>query len=152
MSVRRLPELRVGGDAVVDRAVALVGLAALHQGADHQQHLGNLAGGADVELRRRDVDRRHVAQVDIGLLAPQHIPGDADLAGAAQHVVVDVGHVLHVAHVVVLVGQVARQRIECDVSKGMADVRRVVWRHATDIHTHGIVADRELLDARAAVL
>ena len=57
----------------------------------------------------------------------------AKLSGAAQHVVVDIGQVLHVDDVMAEVLEVPMQDVEADVCERVAEVPGVVGSDAADV-------------------
>ena len=67
---------------------------------------------------------------------------DPELAGAFEHVVVDIGQVLDVDDLVAEVLQVPMQDVEAQVGEGMPQVARVIRRHAADVEADRPVADR----------
>src|SRR3989304_6320867 len=58
----QLAVVRLAPDAEVDVAVRLVGVAALDEALDHPDDGGDLVGGAGVDVRLLDVERRHVLE------------------------------------------------------------------------------------------
>ena len=60
----------------------------------------------------------------------------AELAGLAQDVVVDVGHVAHAPGLVPGVAQASLQHVEVEVDRGVPEVRRVVRGDAARVHRH----------------
>ena len=125
-----------GGDAEVDRAAGLVGVAAVERLPDQREDLG--------DGRRRPwlgVDGQQVEQPHLGVEA-RHLLGrqvevvHAELAGLAQDVVVDVGDVAHAPGLVAGVAQPALQHVEIEVDGGVTEVRGVVGRDAARVHRH----------------
>jgi hypothetical protein len=65
----------------------------------------------------------------------------AELPGAAQQVIVDIGEVLDVLHPVAEILEVAMQDVEADVGEGVAQVAGVVGRDTADVQAHRLVAE-----------
>src|SRR6266849_3810396 len=96
-------------------------------------------------IGRPDVKRLHVVQELGGLLFSERIPGHADRRRSLENVVVDVGHVFDGQRAVAQEFQVSRQHVEANVSEGMAQVGRVVWRHAAHVHSEQAVVSSSKL-------
>ena len=113
------PKRGEGGDVEVDRPAGLVGVARVEDRADQREDLGDGRGGPGLGPRREQAERGHVGVEAGDLLGRQVEVVDAELAGLAQDVVVDVGDVAHAAR---LVPEVAQPPLE-DV-EGQVDLRR----------------------------
>ena len=130
------PYVRPRRDVEVDVPLRRVGVATLQQSADHGLHLRDVLGRPRVDVRRQPVEGGHlgeegghpaVAEIEVVL---------AGLARLAQHVVVDIGQVLDVAHLVTEVDEVPMQDVEADVGECVAEVPRVVGRDAAHVQAH----------------
>ena len=75
------------------------------------------------------------------------VHGGVLLVSALDHLVVDVGEVLHEGHVVSQMGQKAAQRVKDDERAGVADVKIVVYRRAA-----GVDADLALVNGYKRLL
>ena len=82
----------------------------------------------------QQVERGHVV-VEPGRLGRREVEVvDAELAGLAQDVVVDVGDVAHALRVVAAVAQAALEDVVGEVRGGVAEVGGVVRRDAARVH------------------
>src|SRR3972149_3765902 len=118
----QLAVVRLAPHTEVDVAVGLVGVAALDEALDHLDDGGDLVGGAGVDVRLLDVERRHVLEELLDVLLRHLVDGEPFGAGAVEDVVLDIGEVLDVADFDAAVLQVAAGGIEDDVDHGVADV------------------------------
>ena len=83
---------------------------------------------------RQQAERLHVV-VELGHLGGGQVEVvDAELAGLAEDVVVDVGDVAHAAGVVAPVAQAPLEDVVGEVDRGVADVGGVVRRDAARVH------------------
>ena len=73
----------------------------------------------------------------------QLLDGDALLVGAADHLVVDVGEVLHELDLVALVLQVPAQRVKHDERARVADVEVIVDGRAAGVNANLALLDRD---------
>jgi hypothetical protein len=69
--------------------------------------------------------------------------GDAHLAGAIDHFVVNVGEILNVSDAVTAMFQVAPQDVKDDEGSGVADVKEVVDRRAADVKRDLALPERD---------
>ena len=139
--VRDLAEGRIGRDAEVDLAVGRVREPGVQQLLDEGDHLRHVLGRARQVVGRQPVEAGHLGQEG---RHPAVAEGEVVLAGLArlpQHVVVDIGQVLHVDDVVAEVLQVPMQDVEADVRERVAEVPGVVRRHAAHVEAD-VIASR----------
>jgi hypothetical protein len=126
---RRHREVDVAG-AVVQGVGRAAGDQVAHVRGDRRDRLD----GADVVRRRDDPQRLHVLAEQGGLAHRQDHPVLAVAGGPLEQRVVDVGHVLHVAHVAAGVAPGPVDQVERDHRGGVAEVGGVVRGDATDVH------------------
>ena len=91
--VADLAEARERRDVEVDGAAGLIGVARVEHGSDECEDLGDGRGGTGLGPRGDERERVHVAVEPGDLLGRQVEVVDAELAGLAQDVVVDIGDV-----------------------------------------------------------
>ena len=142
---RQLGQLAVAGkltDGEVDAAVDLVGHAAADELLDLGQHLGDVLGGARLQVGGQAVEGLVVGVVLAGPALGERRGVLAGLAGAGDDLVVDVGDVAHERHLIAARPQVAGDHIEGDQRPRVADVKQVVDRWAADIHPDLARAER----------
>ncbi len=111
-----------------------VGRAGGQQFADRLDDLRDRLDRADEVGRRYHPQRLHVLAEQRGLAHREHDPVFAVAFGALQQRIVDVGDVLHVVHLVTVVQPDPVDQVECQVGRGMAEMRRVVRGDAADVH------------------
>ena len=133
-AVRELAVVVVAEDAEVDVAVDDVGVALLDQPGDQLDDLVELAGREGVDGRAHDVELAHRLEVLVDVAGWQLAGILAQLSGAVDDLVVDVGEVLDVADVVAAEGQVAADHVEVDGRHAVPEMRARVWRDAADVH------------------
>ena len=92
-------------------------------------------------LRRARVHRRGAHAQQLGVLkirrdepVGQLLDGNPLFVGAADHLIVDVGEVLHERHLVAAMLEIAAQRVEHDERARVADMEIFVNRRAADVH------------------
>ena len=130
-----------GLDAVVHIAVAFIGQTLIHQLLDHSDDLGHMLGGAGMHRGGTNAQRLGIHEVFTNVLFRNGGHGGVFLVGAADHLVVDVGEVLHKSDFVALVLKVAAQHIEHDERTGVADVEIVIHGGAAGIDAHFALMD-----------
>ena len=154
--VKVLPaELAVGGEGlrvVVDVAVvAGVGEALGLQLLDQVDDLGDMLRRLGVDGRPLDAQRVRVRVVFLDEALAQLLDGGALLVGAADHLVIDVGEVLHEGDLIALVLQIAAKRVEDDRRARVADVNIVVDRRSAGVNRDLSRGDRHKLFLAAAL-
>ena len=132
--------------AEVDRTVDHIGMAGRDQLFDLHNLLRDMPAGA-----RNDVGPPHVEHVHVGEVAARVAFGQFHRMYAVEarlpHELVfafirvigqmaDIGDVLHIAHFVADVAQIAHCDIEADVTLGMADVRQAIDGRTADVDSH----------------
>ncbi len=110
-------------------------LQPLHHVDDQRDRLDR----ADVVVGREHAQGLHVGAEQLGLTLGQGDPVLAGRVGPFEERVVDVGDVLHVAHVVAGRAPGAVEQVEGDVRRGVAHVGGVVRRDPADVHPGGSV-------------
>ena len=108
--------------------------------SDRMSEMAEVARGSD---HGQEAEGRHVGVEAGHLLGRQVEVVDAELAGLAQDVVVDVGDVAHAAGLVAQVAQAALEDVEGQVDGGVAQVGGVVGGDPAGVHgDHGPRARR----------
>ena len=124
-----MAELAVGREALhveIDGAVDDVGMAVVDDALDERDDLGDVLGGAGIERGALDAESIGVLViVGYGLLG-QLLYGDAVTVGPLDHLVVDVGEVLHESDFVAAELQIAAEHVENDEGTRVSDVEVVV--------------------------
>ena len=120
----------------VDAVAALIGQALVHQLLHQRDDLGDVLGGLGVDGGLAHAQRLDVLEVLGDKALAQLLDGGALLVGAVDHLVVDVGEVLHERHVVAAPLQVPAQHVEHDERTRVADVNVVVDRRAAGVDAH----------------
>ena len=146
LQVAEPAEARPGVDAVVDAAARRVRETALDEHAHRGDDVGDDVGRARVVVRRADIEHLHVADEVRRPAVAQRAPVLPQLGRLAQHVVVDVGDVLDIAHRQPLALQVTHEHVGGRVGEGVAQVRGVVGRDAAHIEADGATNGLEGLD------
>ena len=139
-----LAEGRIGRDAEVDLPVGRVREPGVQQLLDQHDHLRHVLRRARQVVGRQPVEAGHLGQEGRD---PAVAEGEVVLAGLArlaQHVVVDIGQVLHVDDVVAEVLQVPMQDVEADVGERVAKVAGVVRRDAADVEADAVASGDRL--------
>ena len=125
-----------GADAVVHVALGFIGQALVDEPLDEGDDLRDVLGGAGVHRGRADAQGFGVGEV-LGDVALGDLPdGHALLVGAADHLVVDVGEILHEGHFVAAIFQIAAKHVKDDEGTRVADVKEVVYRRTAGIDAH----------------
>ena len=110
--------------------------------ADQLLHLRDVLGRAREWSGGKPVEGRHLGQEGGHVAVAERQVVLAELAGTAQHVVVDIGQVLHVDDVMAQVLQVPMQDVEADIGEGMAEVAGVVRGDAAYVQADWTAAER----------
>jgi hypothetical protein len=119
-------EVRVRVHVEVNILIDVVGGAHVEQ-PPHQRHdQRDRLDRADVAVGRQNPQRGHVLAEQRGLAHREHLPVVLVARGPLEQRIVDVRHVLHVAHVVSGVQPGALHEVEGEVGGGVAEVGRVV--------------------------
>ena len=100
-----------------------------HRQRDRRDHVRD----RDIVIRRDHAEREHVPTEELDLLGCEVAPVDVDSCRAFQERIVDIRHILHVAHVVPGVEPESDERVEGHIGCRVADVSRVVRRDAAHI-------------------
>ncbi len=116
-------------NVLIDRVGGAGGQQPPHQG-DHQR---DRLDGADVAVGRQDPQRGHVLAEQRGLAHREDLPVVLVARGALEQRVVDVRHVLHVAHVVPGIQPAALDEVEGEIGGGVAEVGGVVRGDPADV-------------------
>ena len=128
------PVVRVGAHVEVHVPGGRVGVAALDQAADQDDHLRDVPGGARLDIRRPAANGV-VGPGERALVPFGHDPGrDALAFGGAQDLVLDVGDVAAEGDPVSAGLEPADQDVEAHRRPQVADVRRRLHRGAAQIH------------------
>ncbi len=126
----------IGTDVEVHVAVSRVGVPALDQPPDHRDHLGHVASGPRLDVRRQAAERVvRIAErphVPLGHGPPRHILP----LGHLQDLVVDIGDVAAERDLLAAGPQPPHQDVEVDPGPEMADMRRRLDRGATQVQGH----------------
>ena len=93
---------------------------------DQADDLADVLRGAGVHVRPLHADGLGVLEVFGDVLLRDGLHGGALFVGPLDHLVVDVGEVLHEGHVVAQVAHEPAQRVKDDEGAGVADVKIVV--------------------------
>jgi hypothetical protein len=152
-------QLAVVGEALgVEQHVALggVGLAVLHQLADHLDDRADMLGGLGLQVRTQRAQRVGVLVIGGEIAVGDDLDVDAFVGGLLVDLVVDVRDVARIDHRVLAIeaAQHAIQDVEHHHRPEIADVRVVVDRRTADIHRHplGIGGNESALLARHGVV
>ncbi len=135
-AARELAVVGVAGDAKVDIASGGVGVSAVDQALDEGDDRGDCLGDARVLGGGLHVERLELAQELVGELRGELKRVAAELFGAGDHLVVDIGEVHDVVYGETAMLQVAADHIEDNRRHGVAYVGVVVGGNAADVHTH----------------
>ena len=109
-------------------------MPAVDEAGDGVDDARDFTGGARVFGGALDVEGVHSAEIVGDELLDQFVLRYAALLGPLNDLVVNIGEVLHVAHVVALVLKVAAQGVEHDVAESVSNVGCRVRRYAADVH------------------
>lgn len=135
-------------------AVGHVGVAVVDDALDHRDDLGDVLGGAGIERGALDAQRVGVFVIIGDGFLGQLLHGDAVAVGAGDHLVVDVGEVLHEGDFVAAELEIAAQHVEDDEGTGVADVEIVVYGGAAAVKSDlsFVQRDERLLFTRQIVI
>ena len=133
-------------DVEVDAAVALIGVAVVHDFLHELLLLDDVACGVGLDAGGQHVERLHGGVVAVGIVLG-YLHGlellepclFLDLVVALVGIVLKMAHigdVAHVAHLVAQVLEVAEEHVEGDGRPGVAQVRVAVHRGAAHVHAH----------------
>ena len=152
-----MAELAVGGEAFhVEKhgAVDHVGVAVVDDALDQRDDLGDVFGGAGIEGRALDAERVGILVIIGDGLFGQLLYGDAVAVGAGDHLVVDIGEVLHERDFVAAELEIAAQHVEDDEGARVADVKIVVYGGAAAVKgdLSFVQRDKGLLFTRQIVI
>ena len=139
---RQLPVARPRGNAEQHVAFGLIGVARRDQGLDHGDHLGDVVGGAGLDLGLQRAQGLHVLVEGPGRALGDGVDALAAVFGGGVDLVVHVGDVAHVRDLGIETLQQPVQHVEDDDRTRVADVGEVVHRGAAHIHADGVPPQR----------
>ena len=145
VAVGELAVVVLAADPEVDVAVGGVGGAGVDQMLDQLLHLGDLFGGAGVDVGGTHVEVAHIALEGVDLIDGQLGHGHAEPLSPHDHLVVDIGVVVDEAHATAAPLEVAAQHVEDHGAHGVPQMRVVVGCHAADVHRDRIAGWLEWL-------
>ena len=119
---------------VVHVAIRGVSQSVIHQFLNQRDDLRDVFGRARMHSGGADTQRLRVDEVFGDKAFGQLRHGNAFLVGAANHLIVDVGKVLHKRNLVPAGLKIAAQHIKNDKRARVADVKIVIHGGAADIH------------------
>ena len=125
-----------GAHAVVHVALGFVGQSLVDEPLDERDDLRDVLRGAGMHRGRTDAQRLGVGEIFGDVALGNLRDGHALLVGAADHLVVDVGEVLHEGHFVAPVFQVAAQHVKDDEGARVSDVKEIIDRGPAGIDAH----------------
>ena len=128
--------------AVIYVAARFVGQPPIHQPLDERDDLRHVLRGAGMHRRGTDAQRLGVGIVFRDVPLGDLLDGNALLVGAADHLIVDIGKILHEGNFVAAVLKIAAQHVEHDEGPRVADVKEVVYRGAAGIDAHLALLNR----------
>src|SRR5581483_2447559 len=149
---RLMRELAVGGeiaDREVDVALRRVGDPARHQLLDQRDDLAHVVGDLGLDVGRDAAERGGVFAEDLREAFCQREEIFAELVGALDDLVVDVGDVADVGDLEPALAQMARDHVEGDHRARVAEVDEVVGGRAAGVHAHAAGLTRNQLDLLA---
>ena len=117
-------------------AVHLVGVALVLQGFHQMDDFADVLRGPGMHRGGTDAQGLGVLIVFLNEPVAQLLHGDAFLVGALDHLVVDVGEVLHEGDFIAPVLKVPPQHVKGDEGPGVADVEIIVHRGAAGVNAH----------------
>ena len=127
---------RERADAEIHVSLAFVGQSLVHQLLDHGDDLGHMLRGPGMHGGGADAQRLGVHEILLDVAVGDLLDRYALFIGLADHLVVDVGEILHEGHFVAPVFQIAPQHVEDDEGPGVADVEVVVDGGAAGVNAH----------------
>ena len=142
----QLAVVRIGFGAEVHIAVrGKVGVAGIEQLLHNADNCVHGFGRAGMHGRLADAEALRVRVVFLDIAVGNHVIGHAFLVGLVNHLVVDIGEILHELHLIAAVFKVAAQQVEHDERARVADVEIVVHGRAAGIHFDLARGDRDKL-------
>ena len=132
-------------DSKVHISIAAIGMPLGFELADKLDDPWNGLTCPGKDVRGVDIERGEIRFEERGFLSGEPIPGRVELAGPPNDVIVDIGHVLHVAHLDRLRAQGPHQNVERDVGERVAEMGGVIGRDAADVDANRAVAALERL-------
>ena len=139
-------ELAVAGELLgvkVHAVPADVGQTLVDQLLHQRDDLRDVFGRLGVNGRGAHAQRFGVLEVFRDEALAQFLDGRALFVGAADHLVVNIGKVLHKGHVVTAPFQIAAQHIEHDDGARIADVNIVIDRRAAGVNAQLSLVQRD---------
>ncbi len=136
--------MRIGGDREQHMALGFIGVAGGDQPLDHRDHLGDVLGGARLDVGRQRPEGGHVVAEGGDGARRQRRNRLVIGARGGVDLVFDIGDVAHIAHMVLAV-EVAQQPVEDikhDERAAITDMGAVVHGRAADIHAHPVRIER----------
>src|SRR5207253_2291021 len=131
---RELAVVRIATGGEVHAPVERIGGPAVEEPSDERLHRTELARRVWHHVRAAPAEAAHVVAERALFASPERSPIDAVARRALEDGLVDVGNVLCVADAGSARLQEAGQHVENDERPRVAKVRRVVRRHAADVH------------------
>ena len=132
----QLAVTRVGAHVEIHVALRHVGVAALYQALNERDHGADLLGGLRANVGVLHAGCVHVLDEQARVLLGHFGSGAPFLGGAADDLVVHVGHILHEGDIEAAPAEVTANHIEGDERARVADVDAVVHRGPADVHGH----------------
>ena len=154
VEVAQLPVVGERGEAEVDAAVDLVGVAFLDQALDGGDDVVDVVGRGGIGFRAFDAERVEVFEEGLGVAGGEGFARFAGLAAGADDLVLDVGQVHDVADDVAAVVEIPAQQVFEHERAQVADVGVVVDRGPAGVHADpgGIEGGELLFRAGEAVV
>ena len=148
----------IGLNVKIDAAVALVGVAVLHNLLHEFFLLDDMSGSMRLDAWRQNIQQLHGCMVAVGIvlchfhgleLLETCFLGNLVLALVGiMFQVAHIGDVAHIAHLVAQLLQIAEQYIEGDGGTGVSQMRITIDRGSADVHTdHRFVQGNEMFFA-----
>jgi hypothetical protein len=97
-------------------------------------HLLDKISTTGIGIGTQDVQRIHVFIIGFDKGGDDFLPILAGISGSYNDFIIDISEILHVVDIVSTVLQPTVDKVEGDVTSGMAKVATVVYRNPTDVH------------------
>ena len=122
--------------AVVNITLNGIGVVFVYERLNNLTNSWDMLCNARIFIGIENVESANISKVSVNVAITHRLHRASFFSRPIQNLVINIGKVLHIAHLVALPLQIAPQHIPSHIGTGMAQVAIVIYRHPTAIHRH----------------